>query len=164
MGINLKKIILNSFLAIALLFNLASLRVFAHCIDDCTCKKHCPQEMKQRMDEIFAEIGVSIEQRQKIDTIMQDSRTKEQLVHKCMHEKKKTLMQYLTDSQATKAQALIYTKEISCLHNQLSEIRIDSIFEVKKILTPQQQQKMAEYHKKHSEFQKSHTCPMGSGQ
>ncbi len=167
MEINFKKISLNSILVIALLFNLTSAKVLAHCCNpNSGYKGHCHCNMKQKMDEMFTEIGVTPEQKQKIDAIMQDSRTKEQAIHKCMHEKKKALMQYMMTSEATKAQALSQEKEIECLHNQLAEIRINSVFETKKILTPQQQRKMAEFHQKHiAEFEKKHeefykTCPI----
>lgn len=167
MKINLHKVVLNSFLTAALLFNVASLPTFAHC-GHCGHKHSNHAEMKQKMDKMFTEIGVDCNQKQKIDAIIQASKVKQEAIHKCMHEQKKALFQYMMTPNATKEQALCLENGISKLHEQSHELRINTFFEMKKVLTPCQQQKMAEYHqkhmaefeKKHEQYHKTHGCPM----
>ena len=175
MKINLKKIALNSILATVLLLPVTSLQSFAHCghchnngHKQCKNGGHKHADMKKKIDAMFTEIGVNCEQKQKIDAIMQDSKTKEKALHQCMHEKKKALGQYMMTPQATKEQALCLANGIDELHKQMHEIHINTFFEMKQVLTPAQQQKMAEYHqkhmaefeKKHEQYHKTHGCPM----
>jgi Spy/CpxP family protein refolding chaperone len=156
----MKKLLLNSVLAVLLLLNVFSPQAFASC-GYCNKGKSHHYEMKQKMDAMFTEIGVDCNQKQQIDAIMQNSRAQSKPIRKCMREKKKALMQYIMTPQATKEQALCLESEISQLHSQLHTIHINTMFEIKKILTPCQQQKMCDYHQKHmAEFEKKHACPM----
>jgi len=171
MKINLQKVAINSFLAAALFFNLGSVQVFAHCghcQGDFKGGEPCHSKMKKEMDKMFAEIGVNCEQKKQIDCIMQNSKAQSRPIRKCMREKKKALMQYMMTPQATQEQALCMENEISEMHKQIHAIRINTFFEMKKVLTPCQQQKMADYHqkhmaefeKKHEQYHKAHGCPM----
>lgn len=158
MEINWKKYIFSSILATTFLFNVAYLPTFAYCADGgYAVDEPCHCHMKKRMDAMFTEIGINCQQKQQIDCIIQASKEKEDTLRKCKHEKKQALWQYMMTSQATKEQALCMENEISELHKQLHELRINTFFDIKNILTPCQQQKMHEYHQKHkAEFKKRH--------
>jgi len=134
----------------ALVFALSSSSVFAAGGQDMKSgKPPCPPEMmKQHYESMMKELGVTTEQKQKLDAIMQESRTQAEPVAKCMWEKKKALMQYIFSSQATKEQALCKAKEITDTKYQLEEIFINGMFKAKCVLTPEQQQKFVELHQK----------------
>ncbi|MDD3012262.1 MAG: periplasmic heavy metal sensor [Candidatus Gastranaerophilales bacterium] len=104
--------------------------------------------MKQHYESMLKELGVTADQKQKLDAIMQESRIQAEPVRKCMWEKKQALMQYIFSSQATKEQALCKAKEITDTKYQLEEIFINGMFKAKCILTPEQQQKFIELHQK----------------
>lgn len=157
MKINLKKTITYSFLIAALILNLGSMQAFAshngHCCN--YHQHHC--KMKAKMDKMFEKIGVNPCQKQKIDSIFEASKATAEPILKCKMEKKKALMQYLTSPQATKEQAMAMEQEITCIHEKLAEIHINTMFEIRQILTPEQLQKMAKYHQEHmDEFFKHH--------
>lgn len=150
MKIYWKKITKQNFLITMLIATLVSFPAFAYTDKNFKDYKHChcPKEMKQKMDNMMKEIGITPEQKQKLDAIKEESRSKSEPVLKCLMEKKRAQMQYLMTPQANKDQALAQEKEISRLQEQLAEIRINSIFEMKNVLTPEQQQKFAEIQQK----------------
>ena len=122
--------------------------------------KHCM--MQKKFDDLLTQAGVTPEQKQKIDVIWQQARTQSEPIMLSLREKRKALFDYISSPQANKDQALAQLKDISQLQYQLESIRINSMFQVKCILTPEQQQKLTqliqEKMKKHEQQEKS--CPM----
>jgi Spy/CpxP family protein refolding chaperone len=131
-----------------MIFTLSSFSAFAQQGPGMKSGMRSPEMMKQRCETMMKELGVTPEQKQKLDAIMQESMTQAEPVMKSIREKKKALMQYMMTSQATKEQALCMAKEINDLKYQLEQIRINSMFEAKCVLTPEQQQKFIELHQK----------------
>jgi len=107
-----------------------------------------PEIMRKGSEDMMKNLGLTTEQKQKIDAIMQASKTQADPIMQSIREKKSALMQYLFTSQATKEEALCKAKEITDLKYQLEGIWIDSILKAKCILTTEQQQKFLELHQK----------------
>jgi|GEM_PF-2725161 len=123
-----------------------------------------PDMMKHHYESMMKELGVTPEQKQKLDAIMQESRTQADPLIKSMREKKRALMQYILTPQATKEQALCQAKEITDMKYQLEQIFINGMFKAKCILTPEQQQKFAELHqKKMMQFEQKYRGQKPSG-
>jgi periplasmic protein CpxP/Spy len=107
-----------------------------------------PGMMKPPCENMMNQLGLTADQKQKIDAIMQASKAQADPIMQSMREKKTALMQYLFTPQATKEQALCKAKEISDLKYQLEGVFIDGILKAKCILTPAQQQKFLQLHQR----------------
>jgi Spy/CpxP family protein refolding chaperone len=128
----------------ALILNFMSLPAFAAEGQTVKSRGLASESMKMHCETMMKELGITDEQKQKLDLIMSETKTQADPVAKCMMEKKKALMQYIFSSQANKEQAMCKAKEIADLKYQLEGIMINGMFQAKCILTPAQQQKFVE--------------------
>lgn len=110
-----------------------------------------PFNMEQRMKETFDEIGVTPEQKQKLDDVLESARKEKEPIINSMIEKKKELMNYIMTPEATEEKALEMKDEIAKLHQEIGKIHIKTVFEIKKILTPEQFEKFSMHLKNHIE-------------
>lgn len=128
----------------ALIINLFSSSVFAAEGQTMRSRGFMTEAMKMHSETMSTELGLTQEQKQKIDQVMNDTKTQAEPIVKCMCEKRKALIQSIFCSQITKEQALCKAKEIAELKYQLEGIMIDGLMQAKCVLTPVQQQKFVE--------------------
>lgn len=128
----------------ALIINLFTNSVFAAEGQTGRTRGTLPESMNIRTETMATELGLTQEQKQRLDQVMNDTRTQAEPIIKCMCEKRKALIQSIFCSQTTKDQALCKAKEIAELKYQLEGIMIDGLMQAKCVLTPTQQQKFVE--------------------
>ena len=146
------------FAVMALMLSLCSFPVMAQDRDGCKCMSG-HHKMHEKFESMLTQAGVTPDQKQKLDAIWQQAKTQADPIRTSLFEKKKALFEYISCPQATKEQALSQAQAISQLQLQLETIRINSMFQAKCVLTPDQQQKLSQLIK--TEMQKHKMpCPV----
>ncbi len=105
------------------------------------------QQMQQRRAEIegrLQKMGVSPEQLQQFKTMHEQSRQQAQALKEQIQQRRQEFMQYMHSPNADEGTALAKQQELGQLMNQMHEMRIRSVFQMKKLLTPEQFQKLME--------------------
>ena len=92
----------------------------------------------QPNDKIFDQLNLTPEQKQKLKTNKQAQLQEMQAVTASLREKRKILQEALKNPLATRASVLGIAKEIKELQAKQIDLRLDGIFSVKEILTPEQ--------------------------
>lgn len=131
----------------ALILSLSSMSAFAQNVQPQPMPPKSDM-MKQHYQNVVKELGLTADQKQKLDVIMQETRTQADPISRSIMEKRRALNQYIFSPQATKEQALTQARDISNLRYQLEETKINAMFKAKCVLTPAQQQKFAELHQR----------------
>ncbi|MBY0450363.1 MAG: Spy/CpxP family protein refolding chaperone [Cyanobacteria bacterium] len=106
-----------------------------------------PEQMKQRRAEMegrLQKMGVSSEQLQQFKTMHEQNRQQAQALKEQIQQRRQEFMQYMHSPNADEGTALAKQQELGQLMNQMHEMRIRSVFQMKKLLTPEQFQKLME--------------------
>jgi Spy/CpxP family protein refolding chaperone len=95
------------------------------------------------MREFARKVGLSAEQKQRVEAIQKESEDQSMPLYQKMMTERKALSDYLASPQATEQEALTRQSAMNDLCQQISQLRLAAMFRVKSILTPEQQQKAA---------------------
>ncbi|MCE3234672.1 MAG: Heavy-metal resistance [Vampirovibrio sp.] len=101
-----------------------------------------PAEREQRRQRMIKELGLNPEQAQKMKAIKEQGRGQGRALNQQLHAKRQALMQYLQSPGANEAQARSMNNDINNLQKQISELRLKSWFAMRKVMTPEQLQKL----------------------
>lgn len=96
------------------------------------------EKMKEHRLEMQKELGLTKEQQEKLDANRKAQKEQMQVLRKTKQEKMEALRQELQKEQMEEAKINQLNGEIKQLQSQLSDLRINSVMEVRKILTPEQ--------------------------
>jgi Spy/CpxP family protein refolding chaperone len=105
------------------------------------------EQMQQRRAEMegrLQKMGVSPEQLQQFKTLHEQNRQQAQVLKEQIQQRRQEFMQYVHSPNADEGTALAKQQELAQLMNQMHEMRIRSIFQMKKLLTPEQFQRLME--------------------
>lgn len=107
--------------------------------------QHGREKMMNDMDD---KLGLTADQRTKMKTLRDEMRAKQESLREQVKEKRGALRQELdsTNPDRNKANALV--NEITSIETQLAQNHVDQVFKVREILTPEQFQRMREFHEK----------------
>lgn len=100
------------------------------------------EKKKVMMDEIVRDIGVTDDQKAKIDAHREQMKTRNEKAWKEMAEKREALRGELEKPEVDTAKIDSLIGEISALHAQKTRNHVDGILEVRSILTPEQYTEM----------------------
>ena len=92
--------------------------------------------------QMFERLNLTAEQKQKLQSVRQQKQGQGQQLHQQIEQKRKALMQYMTQPNASESKALSMSKEIANLQEQAAEMRIQTWFQMKAIFTPEQLQQL----------------------
>lgn len=106
-------------------------------LDIAVLLEHKKQELERFMDEI----GVSSEQKTKLQTVVRETKSQIVPILDQLFDRTRQLLKYAASPQATEAETLIRAKELEDLRSEVTPIRVKALFKVKTILTPEQQEK-----------------------
>ena len=95
------------------------------------------------------DLNLSEEQREKLKTMMQDGREKSQALREKSKGRYRAMMDYMADPSATEAKALEMQRDIQADQAKMSELRIQSWFKMRSVLTPEQLQQVQAKFKEH---------------
>lgn len=104
--------------------------------------KKVPAEHNGRREMMQQKLGLTDAQVKALESARSADREKASQLKSQLMNKKKALMQYMGSTNANKAQAMTMQDEILRLEKQLSEMRINSWFDMREILTPEQLETM----------------------
>ncbi|HEY9900484.1 MAG TPA: periplasmic heavy metal sensor [Pantanalinema sp.] len=98
--------------------------------------------VERRMDRMFRHLEVTPEQRTKLEEIHRKQTEFAKAQRQVLKSKEKELSTLLKSPSATRDQALAKNREIDGIKQKLSESRIQSWFDSRAVLTPEQLKKM----------------------
>ena len=98
--------------------------------------------MEQRMGDLGKDMGLTSEQQEKIKALRSKQREKTKGIREKLQTKMKDLKEELERSEINKRSAYKTVAEISVLRKDLLEERVNSVIQMRKILTPEQFQKL----------------------
>ncbi len=109
------------------------------------------ESLGQHQYRMFSELGLSVEQQEKLEVNRKAQRQGFAKLMQAMREQREKLQNQLKDPKVTLAKLQPLIAEIKSLQGRLIDQRISSIFAVKEILTPEQfikfQEKIQKMHK-----------------
>jgi Spy/CpxP family protein refolding chaperone len=92
--------------------------------------------------------GISQEQREKMKALREEFQKKQKPLREQIKAKHEALRQELDSANPDRAKAETIAKEMNDLQGQAASNRIDEVFKLRTILTPEQFQKLREFHEK----------------
>ncbi len=95
-------------------------------------------------EKMFEQLGLTDAQKEQMKALREGNKEAGKALHQELRAKRKALMKYMSSPDATKEQALSLSREVDKIQGQLSEKRINSWFEMRSILTPEQREKFAQ--------------------
>ncbi len=93
-------------------------------------------------------LGLSQEQQTKMKALREASGAKQKALRDQVKAKRDALRQELDSATPDRAKAEATLKDINALQGEIGSNRVDEIFQVRAILTPEQFQKLHEFHEK----------------
>jgi Spy/CpxP family protein refolding chaperone len=112
-----------------------------------------PEHGKPDFKEAEASLGLTEDQRAKMKTIREESKSQQESLRTELKAKHESLRQELDSANADRGKAEGLVKDISALELKMGLNRVDMIFKIKAVLTPEQYQKLQAFHeKKRAEF------------
>ncbi|MFH1898836.1 MAG: periplasmic heavy metal sensor [Candidatus Desantisbacteria bacterium] len=99
---------------------------------------------KQAEKDMFQKLNLTAEQKTKIKQNRREQQGKIEDLQDALHEKQATLRDKLSDPNVSREGVAPIAAEVKSLHAKLTDCRIDGIFAVKEILTPEQYAKFQE--------------------
>lgn len=96
----------------------------------------------ERHTQIMSQLGLTPEQQAQFKSLREQGKSQGQDLRQQLHAKRQGLMEYLKSPDATETRALQLQSEMNTLQNQMSTQRIHTWFQMRKILTPEQIQKL----------------------
>jgi len=112
------------------------------------------QRMEAQMAEGEKAAGVTQEQHDKMKALREEFRAKQKVLMDQIKTKREALRKELDSPTPDRAKANTLAKEINDLQGQAATNRIDEVFKLRTILTPEQFQKLQEFHEKNMEKMK----------
>ncbi|MBF0619173.1 MAG: Spy/CpxP family protein refolding chaperone [Candidatus Omnitrophica bacterium] len=113
---------------------------------------------KPKMEEHFKDmdknLGLSPDQATKMKALREDFRAKVKPLREQLTAKREALRQEMDGASPDRAKVDALLKETNDLQGQVSTLRIDQMFKTRAILTPEQSQKLREFHEKHKKEMK----------
>lgn len=131
----MKKMTMVIAVVVAVIFIAGSAFAFGGCGVQGKDGKECPKGMKEEMKK---ELGLTAEQDKKLEANKEAHRTEAKALHDAMKAKKDELKAAIAKPETTRAQVEPIVGELKALEAQMTDKRIDGIFAVKAILTPEQ--------------------------
>jgi Spy/CpxP family protein refolding chaperone len=106
------------------------------------------KEMEADMAKGEKAAGMTEDQRSRMKALREEFRGKQQALRDQMKVKKEALRQELDSNNPDRTKAESIAKELNALQGQASLNRIDEVFKIRTILTPEQFQKLKAFHEK----------------
>lgn len=99
------------------------------------------QKNFQDKEKLFQQLDLTDEQKEKLKTLFQNKRQQNQAEHQAIMTKRQQLMEMLKTGSGSKDKALALHREISQDHSNMMAQRINMIYDLRSILTPEQFEK-----------------------
>lgn len=116
-----------------------------------------PAERDARRKEMQSKLGISDEQSAKLKAIREHNHGKAEQLHQQMRLKRQALMEYVSTPNSDPEKARAMQQEIDQLQKQISNLRMDAWFEMRKVLNPEQLRQMQSIREKRQQkFQREH--------
>lgn len=96
--------------------------------------KHGPHAM----EKMFERLNLTAEQRDKIKTLRKQGHEKMKAQREQLSTKRKELHQLVRSSSSTREQTIAKQREVNVLQDQLAEARLNTWFDMRAVLTPEQ--------------------------
>jgi Spy/CpxP family protein refolding chaperone len=96
----------------------------------------------ERHAQIMSQLGLTPEQQAQFKALREQGKSQGQDLRQQLHSRRQGLMEYLKSPDATETRALQMQSEMNTLQSQMSTQRIHTWFQMRKILTPEQLQKL----------------------
>lgn len=96
------------------------------------------QGLEMRMERVMNNLKLTPEQRGQLTTLRARNQEQGKPIFEAAKAKQQELMTLMSATNANKDQAIAKQREINALHSQLAEMRINTWFEARKLLTPEQ--------------------------
>jgi len=133
---------------VAIVFIAGSVFAFGGCGYSDKGDKDCPKS-KEMKAEMKKELGLTAEQDKQLEANKEAHRTEVKAMHDAMKAKKDELRAAIAKPGTTRAQVEPIVNELKALESQMTDKKIDGIFSVKAILTPEQFSKLEGMKEKH---------------
>ncbi len=91
-----------------------------------------------KMDRMFDKLNLSAEQREKIKTLRQQGQERMKPQHQQLMAKRRELHELVRSAGSTREQAIAKQREVSAIQNQVAEARMNTWFDMRAVLTPEQ--------------------------
>jgi Spy/CpxP family protein refolding chaperone len=108
-------------------------------------------QMEKQMAEGEKTAGLSQEQREKMKALREEFRAKQKKFWDQIKAKREDLRRELDSANPDRAKAEGIAKEMNALQGQAALNRIDEVFKIRTILTPEQFQKLQAFHEKNKD-------------
>jgi Spy/CpxP family protein refolding chaperone len=95
-----------------------------------------------RRQQMMAELGITSEQKAKLDTLRQQRQSQVRPLMEQVRTKRTSLRTYLQSPDANPTEARARQQELSRLESSLQDQRLQAWFDMRQVLTPDQRQKM----------------------
>lgn len=99
-------------------------------------------QFEERHERLMSQLNLTADQQAQLKALREQGKNQAQERHQQLQAKRRNLMSYLKSPNATEDRALQLQNEINALQNQMSAQRIHTWFRMRKILTPEQLQKL----------------------
>jgi Spy/CpxP family protein refolding chaperone len=99
-------------------------------------------QFEERHEQIMSQLGLTAEQQSQLKALREQGKNEAKERYQQLRVKRHNLMTYLKSPKATEERALQLQNEVNALQNQMSAQRIHTWFQMRKILTPEQLQKL----------------------
>jgi Spy/CpxP family protein refolding chaperone len=133
----MKKTMMLIAMVVAVVFITGSVFAFGGCGMQGKDGKECLGKGKMK-EEMKKELGLTAEQDKKLEACKEAHRAEAKGMHDAMKAKKDELRTAIAQPGATRAQVEPIVNQLKALEAQMTDKRIDGIFAVKAILTPEQ--------------------------
>lgn len=117
---------------------------------------HMKARWEHHMHELEEKIGMTAEQKQQAEQIKADYRAQIDPLTKNVWEKRKAMMEFALTPGSSEADTLARQDELTQLQAQVDKLRMESLFKMKALLTPEQQQKAFDLAKEKMDAHKKH--------
>ena len=112
-----------------------------------------PRKLEQKMEMLFKELNLSEEQAAKVKKIKADQHQKLRGLRETRKEKRKQLGEVLQKQETTRESVAPYVQELKEIQSRMMDERINGIFAVKEVLSPEQ---FAKFQKVTEEWREKH--------
>ena len=109
------------------------------------------EKMEKKRERIFKELNLTAEQTEKLAQNRKEQTQRLKALHDALKEKRAELKKILQDPQVVREKVTPIANDIKSLQSQLIDLRIEGIFKVKEILTPEQFSRFQELTAKHQQ-------------
>jgi len=107
-----------------------------------------PEQSQEIKQELFADLGLSSDQQQKVNAILQ-SKGEHKQEREQLRTKRQQLMEMIRQGSGSKEEAITLHRELSQQQSALMEKKIGTMYDLKAVLTPEQYQKLGEKIRQH---------------